>query len=185
MPFKFTKLAISDVILIEPKVFYDDRGFFMETYRESDFKDNDIIGNYVQDNYSVSNAGVIRGLHFQKNPDAQGKLVRVVKGKVFDVAVDIRQGSPTYAKWVSATLSGENHAMLWIPVGFAHGVCILDDDTHLLYKVAGGEYSPENERSVMWNDPDIGIQWPIQRPNISEKDQASKRLCDIDNNFMY
>src|SRR3990167_10857941 len=146
MPCKFTRLAIPDIVLIEPEVFKDNRGFFAETYRASEFKANSIDVSFVQDNHSLSNSGVLRGLHFQKNPNAQGKLVRVVTGKIFDVAVDIRKGSPTYGKWVSAILSDENHAMLWVPAGFAHGVCVLEDNTHLLYKVSGGEYSPQDDR---------------------------------------
>lgn len=185
MPCKFTRLAIPDVILIEPQLFKDERGFFAETYKASEFKANGIDVNFVQDNHSLSTAGVLRGLHFQKNPNAQGKLVRVVKGKVFDVAVDIRNGSPTYGKWVSAILSDENYAMLWIPAGFAHGVCVLEDNTHLLYKVSGGEYSPQDDRSILWNDPDIGIEWPIENPEISEKDRMAKRLNEIDSNFVY
>lgn len=185
MPCKFTRLAIPDVILVEPKLFKDGRGFFAETYKASEFKANGIDVNFVQDNHSSSNAGVLRGLHFQTNPNAQGKLVRVVSGKIFDVAVDIRKGSPTYGQWVSAILSDENNAMLWIPQGFAHGVCVLEDNTHMLYKVSGGEYSPPDDRSIIWNDPDIGIAWPINTPEISEKDRLGKRLTEIDNNFVY
>jgi len=185
MPCKFTRLAISDVVLIEPKIFKDERGFFAETYKASEFKANGIDVNFVQDNHSLSNAGVLRGLHFQCNPNAQGKLVLVVCGKVFDVAVDIRRGSPTYGKWVSAILSDENNAMLWIPAGFAHGVCVLENNTHVLYKVSGSEYSPHDDRSIMWNDVDIGVKWPIQHPEISEKDRIGKQLSEIDNNFVY
>lgn len=185
MPCKFTRLAIPDVILVEPKLFKDERGFFAETYKASEFKENGIDVNFVQDNHSLSNTGVLRGLHFQKNPNAQGKLVRVVTGKIFDVAVDIRKGSPTYGKWVSAVLSDENRAMLWVPAGFAHGVCVLEDNTHLLYKVSGGEYSPQDDRSIMWNDLDIGVEWPIENPELSDKDRHAKQLKDTDNNFVY
>lgn len=185
MPFNFTQLAIPDVILVEPKVFTDDRGFFTETYKASEFKANGINANFVQDNHSYSSAGVLRGLHFQKNPNAQGKLVRVVSGKIFDVAVDIRKGSPTFGQWVSAILSGENHAMLWIPAGFAHGLCVLEDNTHLLYKVSGGEYTPADDRSILWNDSDVGITWPIDNPIISQKDSLGKSLKEIDTNFVY
>lgn len=185
MPCKFTRLAIPEVILVEPQLFGDERGFFAETYKASEFKANGIDVDFVQDNHSRSKAGVLRGLHFQKNPNAQGKLVRVVKGKIFDVAVDIRQGSPTYGKWVSAILSDENHAMLWVPPGFAHGVCVLEDDTHLLYKVSGGEYSPPDDRSILWDDPDIGVEWPITAPDLSEKDKKGKRLSEVDSNFIY
>lgn len=185
MPCKFTRLAIPDVILIEPQLFKDERGFFAETYKASEFKANGIDVNFVQDNHSLSNTGVLRGLHFQRHPNAQGKLVRVTSGKVFDVAVDIRKGSPTHGKWVSVILSAENNAMLWIPVGFAHGVCILEDKTQLLYKVSGAEYNPEDERSIIWNDLDIGVKWPIENPAISEKDHMGKKLSEIDINFVY
>jgi dTDP-4-dehydrorhamnose 3,5-epimerase len=185
MPCKFTRLTIPEVILVEPKLFKDERGFFAETYKASEFKENGIDVNFVQDNHSLSNKGVLRGLHFQRNPNAQGKLIRVVKGSVFDVAVDIRQGSPTFGKSVSAVLSDVNYAMLSIPAGFAHGVCVLEDNTHLIYKVSGGEYSPQDDRSIVWNDADIGVQWPIENPEISEKDRAGKRLSEIDSNFVY
>lgn len=185
VPCQFTRLEIPSVILVEPKLFSDDRGFFAETYKSSEFKANGIDVDFIQDNHSCSKAGVLRGLHFQKNPHAQGKLVRVMKGKIFDVAVDIRQGSPTYSKWVSAILSDENHAMLWIPPGFAHGVCVLEDDTHLLYKVSGAEYSPQDDRCIQWNDPDIAIKWPINNPELSQKDLLGKKLREIDANFVY
>jgi len=185
MPFEFKRLEIPDVILIVPKVFGDDRGFFMETYKDSDFKKNGIDVNFVQDNHSKSNKGVIRGLHYQLNPKAQGKLVRVTKGRVIDVAVDIRKGSPYYGKHIAVELSGENKKMLWIPPGFAHGICILEDDTEFLYKVSGGEYSPENDRGIIWNDPEISIQWPIRNPQLSEKDANLPLLKNADNNFIY
>lgn len=183
MPYQFIPLSIPDLILIKPMIFNDNRGFFTETYKASEFKANGIDAHFVQDNHSASGAGVIRGLHFQKNPNAQGKLVRVVKGKIFDVAVDIRKKSPTFGQWASAILNAENHAMLWIPPGFAHGVCILENDTHMLYKVSGSEYSPADDRSIIWNDPDIHITWPIANPALSEKDRAGKLLHDVDVNF--
>ncbi|OGT39852.1 MAG: dTDP-4-dehydrorhamnose 3,5-epimerase [Gammaproteobacteria bacterium RIFCSPHIGHO2_12_FULL_36_30] len=185
MSFVFKSLEIPGVILVESKVSTDERGFFMETYKASEFKINGIDVNFMQDNHSFSKAGVIRGLHFQCNPHAQGKLVQVVQGKVFDVAVDIRQGSPTYGKWVGIILSGENHMMLWIPIGFAHGYCVLENGTHLLYKVCGSEYNPQNDRSILWNDSQINVQWPIQNPDLSNKDRHAKNLCDVDNNFFY
>ena len=183
MPSKFTRLAIPDIIFIEPKIFKDPRGYFLETFKASEFKANGIDANFVQDNHSVSDRGVIRGLHFQCNPNAQGKLVRVTKGKVMDVVVDIRRGSPTYRKWISVILSDKNYAMLWVPEGFAHGICVLEDDTHLLYRVSGGEYSPKDERTLIWNDNDIGVEWPIDNPALSEKDLMGKKLSEIDNNF--
>jgi len=180
----FIKLAIPEVILIKPKLYKDDRGYFAETYKASEFKMHAVDVDFVQDNHSFSKAGVIRGLHFQRDPNPQGKLVRIIQGKVLDVAVDIRHGSPTYGKWVSAILSDENHEMLWIPQGFAHGVCALED-THLLYKISGAEYSPKDDRSILWNDPEININWPIQHPDLSEKDRMAKPLNAIDNNFIY
>ncbi|TAK79437.1 MAG: dTDP-4-dehydrorhamnose 3,5-epimerase [Gammaproteobacteria bacterium] len=182
MPFKFTPLAIPEVILVEPTLFGDSRGFFAETYKANEFKANGIMPDFVQDNHSKSKAGVLRGLHFQNNPKAQGKLVRVVSGSVFDVAVDIRKGSPTFGKWVSAVLSADNHHMLWVPPGFAHGVLVLEDNTHLLYKVTEF-YSPEHDRSVRWDDPAIGIQWPMSQPELSEKDLKAPFLHHVDANF--
>lgn len=180
----FDKLEIPEVILIKPKLFRDDRGYFAEIYKASEFKRHGIHVDFVQDNHSFSKAGVIRGLHFQRNPSAQGKLVRVIQGKVLDVAVDIRQGSPTFGKWVSAILSDKNHEMLWIPVGFAHGVCALED-AHLLYKVSGSEYNANDNCSILWNDPEIHVRWPIKNPELSENDRTAKSLNDIDNNFFY
>ncbi len=185
MPFEFIRLDIPDVVLIIPQYFPDDRGFFMETCKKSEFEKFGIAGEWVQDNHSRSKKGVIRGLHYQKEPMAQGKLVRVARGMVFDVAVDIRKGSPTFGKWVGVILSDENKYMLWIPPGFAHGVAILEDDTELLYKVSGGEYSPEHDRNIRWNDPDIGIIWPIREPILSEKDKNAPLLKDADINFTY
>jgi dTDP-4-dehydrorhamnose 3,5-epimerase len=183
MPFTFTKLAIPEVVLVEPKVFGDDRGFFMETFKESEFKDHGIAGDFCQDNHSLSSKGVLRGLHFQLDPHAQGKLVRVIRGKVFDVAVDIRKGSPTYGKWVSEELSSKNKRMLWVPQGFAHGVLVLEDDTELLYKVSGAEYNPEKERCILWDDPSINIDWPLKEVLLSDKDKEAVELANVENNF--
>lgn len=184
MPFTFKRLSIPDVILIEPRAFGDERGFFMETYKESDFKENGIEYSFVQDNHSRSKKGVLRGLHYQIEPKAQGKLVRVARGAVYDVAVDIRAGSPWYGKWVSAVLSEKNKHVLWVPPGFAHGVCVLEDDTELLYK-ATDVYSPETERGVVWNDPDLAIEWPLKDVSLSPKDAILPRLKDAENNFRY
>jgi dTDP-4-dehydrorhamnose 3,5-epimerase len=185
MPFEFKRLEIPDVVLVIPKVFGDERGFFMETFKKSDFEKFGIKGDWVQDNHSRSKKGVLRGLHYQLNPKAQGKLVRVVRGAVFDVAVDIRKGSPWYGKWVGVILSEENKYMLWVPPGFAHGVAVLEDDTELLYKVSGAEYSPEHDRAIRWDDPEIGIIWPIREPILSEKDKNAPFLKDAENNFIY
>jgi dTDP-4-dehydrorhamnose 3,5-epimerase len=184
IPFLFKRLEIPDVILVTPKSFEDDRGFFMESFKSSEFKKNGISYDFVQDNHSKSQKGVLRGLHYQLNPKAQGKLVRVVSGSMFDVAVDIRKGSPYYGKYISVILSAENKNMLWIPPGFAHGTYFMEDDTELLYK-ATDEYSPEHDRSMIWNDPAIDIKWPVTNPLLSEKDLKAKLLKDADNNFIY
>ena len=179
MPFSFKKLEIEDVILVTPKVFGDSRGFFMESYQKSAFEQNGIKDNFSQDNHSKSTKGVLRGLHYQTNPKAQAKLVRCSRGKILDVAVDIRKGSPTFGKWVGEILSEENKNMLYIPAGFAHGFVVLSDEAELLYK-ASNEYSPENDRGVRWNDPDINVKWGIDfEPLISEKDSKQPFLKDI------
>ena len=184
MPFTFKRLSIPDVILIEPQSFSDDRGFFFESFKESDFFSNGIDKNFVQDNFSHSVNGVIRGLHFQKAPKAQSKLVTVLKGKIFDVAVDIRKNSPTYGKWVSEILSGDTHNLLYVPEGFAHGFCVISDEADVLYKVSN-EYSQEHERSIIWNDPKLNIEWPIKKPVISNKDNKLSLLENLDNDFVY
>jgi len=184
MPFRFHRLAIPEVILVEAQRFRDSRGFFMETYRASQFAENGIGVRFVQDNYSHSVEGVLRGLHYQKNPKAQGKLVMVITGKVFDVAVDIRRGSPTYGRWVGEILSDENGRMLYIPPGFAHGFCVLSHKADLTYKVTE-EFAPDLDRGILWNDPDIGIEWPVQEPALSLKDLRLPRLRDADVNFEY
>jgi len=184
MSFKFQRLGISDVILIEPEVFSDERGFFMETYKYSEFSAFGVKEYFLQDNHSRSVKGVLRGLHYQNPPKAQGKLVRVVLGEVFDVAVDIRKGSPTYGKWVGTILSSENKKMLYIPPGFAHGFCVLSDVAEVLYKVTE-EYAPECEAGIIWNDPEIGIQWPIKSPILSPKDARWPPLKEADNQFVY
>ena len=184
MPFTFKRLSIPDVILIEPQSFSDDRGFFFESFKESDFFSNGIDKKFVQDNFSHSVNGVIRGLHFQKAPKAQAKLVTVLKGKIFDVAVDIRKNSPTYGKWVSEILSDDTHNLLYVPEGFAHGFCVISDEADVLYKVSN-EYSQEHERSIIWNDPKLNIEWPIKKPVISNKDNKLSLLENLDNDFVY
>ena len=188
MPFEFIKTEIPDVILIKPKVFQDERGFFLETYKKSDFEKAGIKAEFVQDNHSKSVKGVLRGLHFQKKPFAQGKLVRCIKGKIFDVAVDIRKESPTFGKWVGYELSEENKHILWIPEGFAHGFLTLSDEAEVIYKVSGGEYSPEHDAGIIWNDPDIDIKWPLDQVDeiiLSEKDKKLPFLREIDTSFEY
>ncbi len=178
MPFKFTQLKIKDVILIEPKVFADNRGYFMETYKYSDFSKNGISENFVQDNQSKSSKNVLRGLHYQMPPYGQGKLVRCIKGEIFDVAVDIRENSPTFGQWVGEYISEENRKMLYIPDGFAHGFLTMTDYAEIHYKMTK-EYAQEFERGILWNDKDINIQWPINSSNniiLSEKDMKNPSL---------
>ena len=184
MPFTFKKLDIPEVILIEAKAFPDNRGFFMESYQESSFDKNGIDDRFVQDNFSHSTKGVLRGLHYQKNPKAQSKLVTVLKGEIFDVAVDIRKNSPTFGKWVGEILSEDNHRLLYAPQGFAHGFCVISNEADVLYKV-NNDYSPENDRGIIWNDPDISVKWPIEKPLVSEKDLQQPLLKDADINFEY
>jgi dTDP-4-dehydrorhamnose 3,5-epimerase len=174
---KFTPLAIPDVVIIAPDVYSDDRGFFFESYQRARFSEHGITNEFVQDNHSRSARGVVRGLHFQLEPFAQGKLVRVIQGAIYDVAVDIRQESATFGKWVGERLDTQNRHMLYIPPGFAHGFCALEDNTEILYK-ASRIYSPARERGLAWDDPDIGIKWPVIEggPSLSEKDRAYPRL---------
>ncbi len=161
-----TRLAIPDVILLEPRVFGDDRGFFFESYNRQAFKEaTGLDPDFVQDNHSRSVKGVLRGLHYQLPPKAQGKLVRVVAGEVFDVAVDIRKGSPTFGKWVAEILSAENNRQMWIPPGFAHGFLTLSETAEFLYKTTD-YYSPAHERCIRWNDPLLAICWPLDVPPL-------------------
>lgn len=177
---KFTRLEISDVILIEPDLKKDHRGAFGELYRKDVFHAQDIREEFVQDNFNTSHFGVLRGLHFQVSPRAQAKLVRVLKGKAWDVAVDIRKDSKTFGHFVAEELSDKNHKMLYIPAGFAHGFLVLEDETEFLYKVSDF-YSPEHDRGILWNDPDLAIPWP-QLPTpylLSEKDQRLPLLASL------
>lgn len=183
---KFTPTNIPDVLLIEPNVFGDERGYFMETYKYQPFAEHGIDHNFVQDNMSSSVKGTLRGLHYQLDPHAQGKLVRVLKGAVYDVAVDIRQGSPTFGQWVGVELSAENKLSLWIPAGFAHGFYVTTDMAEFTYKCTD-VYSPEAERGIIWNDPDIGVKWPLidDALILSEKDKNNPPLKFADYNFVY
>ena len=170
---KVTPLSIPDVLLIEPQVFDDDRGFFYESFNQNKFED--AMGkkiNFVQDNHSKSIKGVLRGLHYQLAPKAQGKLVRVTQGEVFDVAVDLRQSSPTFGKWTGEILSSDNKKQLWIPEGFAHGFLTLSDTAEFLYKTTDF-YSKDHEEAIQWNDKTIGIDWPLQEMSLSSKDNAA------------
>jgi len=184
MSFIFKKLSIPEVVLIEPKIFSDKRGYFFENFKESIFFSNGITKLIQQDNISHSKFGVIRGLHYQKNPKAQAKLITAINGKIFDVAVDIRKNSPTYGKWVGEILSNENHRSMYIPEGFAHGFSVLSEEADVFYKV-NNEYSKESEGGIRWNDPAIGISWSIENPIISEKDNVLPLLKNIESNFIY
>lgn len=183
VPFEFARTAIHDVVRVIPRRFSDERGWFSEVYKDSDFAAAGIHGPFVQDNHSVSAAGTVRGLHYQLSPHEQGKLVRVVRGRVWDVAVDIRGGSPTYGMWVGAELSEETGEMLWIPAGFAHGFVALEDDTHLTYKCTG-EYHQPAERAIRWDDPKLDIQWPTLPKGLeyrlSSKDAAASAFADAE-----
>jgi dTDP-4-dehydrorhamnose 3,5-epimerase len=176
---KFIECDIEGLLIIEPKVFGDDRGFFMESWNGETFRLNGLDLNFVQDNHSRSRRGVLRGLHFQ-NPGAQGKLVRVVCGSVWDVAVDLRKSSPSFGKWFGVELSAANKRMFWVPEGFAHGFLTLQDGTDFLYKCTT-PYAPEHELSLAWDDPVLGIDWPLgdMMPQISEKDKAGISLNQV------
>jgi dTDP-4-dehydrorhamnose 3,5-epimerase len=176
-----TRLSIPDVILFTPKVFGDERGFFYESFNQQKFEElTGLKREFVQDNHSKSQQGVLRGLHYQLPPKAQGKLVRVVQGEVFDVAVDIRKSSPTFGLWVGAKLSAENKQQMWIPEGFAHGFVTLSDTAEFLYKTTD-YYSPEHERSMAWDDPAIGIDWQFKgEPVLSAKDQNAQLLAAVE-----
>jgi dTDP-4-dehydrorhamnose 3,5-epimerase len=182
MPFQFQRLEIPEIILVKAQRGDDDRGSFAETYKSSEFAANGIPPIFVQDNHSHSVRGVLRGLHYQKHPKAQAKLVMALRGRIFDVAVDIRRGSPTYGQWLGLQLSADDPHMLYVPAGFAHGFCVLSEEADVIYKVTE-EYAPELERGIIWNDPEIGIDWPITDPTLSPKDAGLARLRDADNNF--
>ncbi|MDA3462110.1 dTDP-4-dehydrorhamnose 3,5-epimerase [Acinetobacter nosocomialis] len=176
---------IQGLLILEPKVFGDDRGWFMESFNQKAFEEalderGLDIPQFVQDNHSLSQKGVLRGLHYQLNPYAQGKLVRVVQGKAWDVAVDIRKSSPTFGQWVGIELTGENHKQFWIPAGFAHGFVALEDNTQFLYKTTN-YYNKESEGAIVWNDPSIAIDWPINNIGqvlVSDKDKVASKLED-------
>lgn len=178
---QFTPLEIEDVVLITPRVFEDERGFFLESFREDRFVAAGIRAKFVQDNHSASSRGVLRGLHYQIQ-QAQGKLLRCTAGEIFDVAVDLRRSSPTFGRWVSAVLSAQNKQMLWVPPGFAHGFYVMSERAELLYK-ASDYYAPQHERSLLWNDPALGIPWPLvdgQPPILSKKDAEGAPLSQAE-----
>jgi dTDP-4-dehydrorhamnose 3,5-epimerase len=173
--FSFQKLELEGLYLITPKVFADERGFFMESYKKSEFYENGITQEFCQDNHSRSKKGVLRGLHYQEGEYAQGKLVRCVRGEIFDVAVDIRRDSATYGQWYGVSLSEDNHQMLYIPVGFAHGFYTVSEEAEVLYKTTF-EYVAEADRGIVWNDPFINVAWPCVEPILSEKDGRLPRI---------
>ncbi len=182
MPFEFQPTELEGVILVTSKVFPDERGEFAELYQGSAFEKGGINASFVQVNYSKSKKNVVRGLHYQLHPKAQGKLVQVSRGSIFDVAVDIRKNSPTYGKWVGVTLSASQRNMLYIPQGFAHGFCSLEEDAEVVYYCTQ-EYSPEHERGIVWNDPAIGIEWGVETPIVSERDATYPSLEQAENTF--
>ncbi|WCF07863.1 dTDP-4-dehydrorhamnose 3,5-epimerase [Paenibacillus thiaminolyticus] len=180
---KVTALSLDGVLLIEPIVHGDHRGFFMESYNNARFEELGISYNFIQDNQSFSaEPGVLRGLHYQLNPRAQTKLVRVVTGAIYDVIVDIRKNSPTYGQWTGVIISENNRRQLLVPKGFAHGFCTLVPNTQVIYKV-DEYYSPENDRGILWNDPVLNIDWPVSNPILSEKDKKHPPIIDAEINF--
>lgn len=180
---EIVKTEIQDLLIIKPRVFEDDRGYFFESYNREGFKDRGIEATFVQDNESRSMKNVLRGLHFQKPPYSQGKLVRVMHGSVLDVAVDLRKHSPTYGKWASIVLSDKNKWMYWVPEGFAHGFLTLEDNTVFFYKCTN-VYSRESEGSIRWNDPTLNIDWgKVEHPILSDKDKVSPLFADFDSPF--
>jgi dTDP-4-dehydrorhamnose 3,5-epimerase len=174
---KVVETKLPGVIVLEPDVYGDDRGFFLETWNQKRYEEVGIREAFVQDNVSSSRKGILRGLHFQ-NPHAQGKLVQVLSGEVLDVAVDIRVGSPTFGQWISEVLSGQNHKQMYVSPGFAHGYCVVGETALFSYKCTDF-YSPGTEHGIIWNDPDLGIDWPVQEPLLSTKDAVYSRLKDL------
>lgn len=183
--FDFIKQDIDDVILVKPKIYGDNRGFFAETYKKSEFFANGIKDDFVQDNHSKSSTHVLRGLHYQAKPYGQAKLVRCAKGRIYDVAVDLRVNSKTFAKYVKVELSEENKQMLYIPNGFAHGFVVLSDEAELIYKTSS-EYAPQADRGILWNDETININWGFDfEPILSEKDKNQPKLSDINKEVLF
>lgn len=184
MPFNFEELAIPDVLLVNTEVFSDERGLFMELYKQPDFNEAGISHGFVQDNLSWSSHGVLRGLHYQLEPANQAKLVRVTQGRIFDVAVDLRQGSPHFAKWVGRLLTAESRQAIYIPPGFAHGFQVISENAEVFYKVSQS-YSPTLERGIRWNDERLAIDWPIKAPEVSAKDLSLPGFDQAECNFAF
>lgn len=180
---KVIETPLAGLLIIEPKIFGDERGFFLETWSKKRYQEIGIDVDFVQDNLSFSRHGVLRGLHFQ-NPQAQGKLVYVLQGEVFDVAVDIRKGSPTFGRWHGIVLSSENKRQFWVPPGFAHGFCVTSESALFTYKCTE-LYAPAHERSILWNDPTLAIDWPVTEPQVSDKDRLAPLLADLDPAHLY
>ena len=178
-----TDLTLPGLRLLTPARFEDERGFFMETFRESEFTRLN-FPVFVQSNHSRSHKNVLRGLHFQLNPQSQGKLVRCVSGVVFDVAVDIRRGSPSFGQWLGVELSGSEGSMLYVPPGFAHGFCVLSDQADVVYQQTA-YYSPELQRGIRWDDPELGIEWPVDNPLLSPADSNAPGFAEVENNFVF
>ncbi|RLA16737.1 MAG: dTDP-4-dehydrorhamnose 3,5-epimerase [Gammaproteobacteria bacterium] len=174
---KIEKTTLPGVLLVKPKLFGDTRGFFIETWNRDRYAEQGLDVDFVQDNLSFSRKGILRGLHFQ-NPHGQGKLVQVLEGEVFDVAVDIRKGSPTFGQWLGVNLSSENRHQFYVPAGFAHGFCVLSETALFSYKCSD-LYHPEHECSILWNDPDLKIDWPVSAPQLSEKDRSGRLLREL------
>ncbi|MFA5113839.1 MAG: dTDP-4-dehydrorhamnose 3,5-epimerase [Candidatus Margulisiibacteriota bacterium] len=185
--FKFTRSPLPGLLIIEPQVFADDRGFFLEFYNRDEFARHGLTEPFVQDNHSRSKKGVLRGLHYQINPSPMGKLVKCLRGKIFDVGVDVRKGSPTWGKYYSDVLTGDNHKMLYLPPGFAHGFLALEDDSEVIYACTG-VYSAQAERAVAWNDPGLGIKWPVDQVGkvvVSDRDRQHPGLDQAETNFEF
>ena len=182
MPFSFRRTLIPEVILIEPRIFPDQRGFFTETYKRSEFAAQGITEIFVQCNMSRSSKGILRGLHYQKYPKCQSKLVWAVAGEIYDVVVDLRRSSPTFGKWIAQMLSAENRKILYVPAGFAHGFCVTSEVAEIVY-MATEEYAPTFEAGVLWNDPTLQIDWPIPEPQLSDRDKGWPCLADADPHF--
>ena len=180
--FNITKTELAGVLVIEPAVYGDSRGFFLETFNQKRYAEAGLDRRFLQDNHSRSSRGVLRGLHYQLN-HPQGKLVMAIKGEIFDVAVDIRRGSPTFGKWVGVNLSEENHKQLFVPEGFAHGFCVLSETADVIYKCTE-VFTPGDDYGILWSDETVGIDWPISEPSLSEKDAKNPRLAEVDTNLL-
>ena len=178
MPSSFTPESLPGIVLIEPRVFEDSRGFFMETYKRSEFSAAGLPFDFVQENHSRSVQGTLRGLHGQREPKSQGKLIRVVEGEVYDVAADVRPGSPTFGRWTAITLSADNRRSLFIPPGYAHGFCVVSGQAQVIYKTTT-EYAPDFEYGVRWDDPQLNIPWPVREPLLSDRDRRWPLLADL------